>query len=298
MGHFLKALIALVFLTTPAYASYCPNCGGTGGISAVTGVPPIAVTAGATPVVSIAAATCANDGTHALTNPAGIALVCGIITAGSGTVTSVGLASNFPGVTLSGTPVTTSGTLTETLASQTAHFTLIGPTSGSSLPTWRALVGSDLPNPSSTTLGGVESLGAVTSKWINTISTSGVPSATQPNYTDLAGSPPPDEVITTLTISGNTALSLPASPNHSMQVLTMAANATIQIPVANWAGQHLEIYVCQNGTGNFTPAFSTPGLTFHGTFPTPTLTAGLCDVYGIAYTATNIAFLTGFLQAE
>jgi hypothetical protein len=44
-----------------------------------------------------------------------------------------------------------------------------------------------LPNPSASTLGGVESLAAVGSKWINTISTSGVPSATQPNYTDLAG---------------------------------------------------------------------------------------------------------------
>jgi len=45
-----------------------------------------------------------------------------------------------------------------------------------------------LPNPAATTLGGVESLAAVTSKWINTISTSGVPSATQPAFTDISGS--------------------------------------------------------------------------------------------------------------
>lgn len=45
-----------------------------------------------------------------------------------------------------------------------------------------------LANPSASVLGGIESLAAVTSKWINQISTSGVPSATQPNFTDLAGS--------------------------------------------------------------------------------------------------------------
>src|ERR1700674_2175656 len=44
-----------------------------------------------------------------------------------------------------------------------------------------------LPNPSASTLGGIESLAAVASKWINTISTSGVPSATQPAFTDISG---------------------------------------------------------------------------------------------------------------
>lgn len=44
-----------------------------------------------------------------------------------------------------------------------------------------------LPTPTATTLGGIESLAAVTSKWINTISTSGAPSATQPAFTDISG---------------------------------------------------------------------------------------------------------------
>ncbi len=51
----------------------------------------------------------------------------------------------------------------------------------------RALVGADLPNPSASTLGGVESLASVASKWINQISTAGVPSATQPAFTDISG---------------------------------------------------------------------------------------------------------------
>lgn len=43
-------------------------------------------------------------------------------------------------------------------------------------------------NPSASTLGGIESLAAVTSNWINSISTSGVPSASQPAFTDISGS--------------------------------------------------------------------------------------------------------------
>lgn len=54
-------------------------------------------------------------------------------------------------------------------------------------PAWAAIGGADLPNPSATTLGGIESLAAVASKWINTISTAGVPSATQPAFTDISG---------------------------------------------------------------------------------------------------------------
>lgn len=44
-----------------------------------------------------------------------------------------------------------------------------------------------LPNPTASTLGGIESYAAVTSQWINAISTSGVPSSTQPAFTDISG---------------------------------------------------------------------------------------------------------------
>jgi hypothetical protein len=43
-----------------------------------------------------------------------------------------------------------------------------------------------LPLPSATTLGGIESFAAVTHQWINSISTSGVPSAAQPACSDLS----------------------------------------------------------------------------------------------------------------
>ena len=109
--------------------------------------------------------------------------------AGSGTVSSVGLALPASILTVSGSPVTTTGTLTGTLATQSANLVWAGPTTGAAAtPTFRSLVGADLPNPTSGTLGGVESLAAVTSNWIRAISTSGVPSASQPAFTDISGS--------------------------------------------------------------------------------------------------------------
>lgn len=109
-------------------------------------------------------------------------------TAGAGTVSSVGLALPSSILTVSGSPVTGAGTLTGTLATQTANLVWAGPTTGSAAtPTFRSLVGADLPNPSASTLGGIESFAAVGSQWIRQISTSGVPTASQPAFTDVSG---------------------------------------------------------------------------------------------------------------
>lgn len=44
-----------------------------------------------------------------------------------------------------------------------------------------------MPNPSASTLGGIRSSAALAHQWINSISTSGVPSATQPGFGDISG---------------------------------------------------------------------------------------------------------------
>lgn len=108
-------------------------------------------------------------------------------TAGAGTVSSVGL--SLPAIfSVSGSPVTGAGTLTATLATQLANLVWAGPTTGAaSAPTFRALVGADLPNPGASSLGGIQSFAAVSSQWIRQISTSGVPTASQPAFTDISG---------------------------------------------------------------------------------------------------------------
>lgn len=67
---------------------------------------------------------------------------------GGGTVTSVAL--SLPAIfSVSGSPVTTSGTLTGSLANQSANTVFSGPSSGSAAaPTFRALVAADIPQVS------------------------------------------------------------------------------------------------------------------------------------------------------
>ena len=106
--------------------------------------------------------------------------VWGSCSTGSGTVTSVGL--SLPSLfSVSGSPVTQSGTLTATFANQNSHLILAGPSSGSAAaPTFRALVGADLPAPTPSSLGGVESLSCTTGQFLNQISTAGAPSCATP----------------------------------------------------------------------------------------------------------------------
>jgi hypothetical protein len=76
--------------------------------------------------------------------------------AGGGTVTSVGLAdtSTTPIYTVSGSPVTTSGTLDITLNTQLANTVFAGPTSGgASQPAFRAIVPADVPTLNQNTTG-------------------------------------------------------------------------------------------------------------------------------------------------
>lgn len=69
-----------------------------------------------------------------------------------------------------------------------AHTVLAGPTSGSAaFPAPRLLVGTDIPAPGASSLGGIESYAVVSHQWINTISTAGVPGSSQPAFSDIAG---------------------------------------------------------------------------------------------------------------
>jgi hypothetical protein len=97
--------------------------------------------------------------------------------------------------------------LGEMITGTTGNSVLLQTTSGGTIsPTV-------LPNPSATTLGGVRSIVSTTHQWVNTISTSGIPSTTQPNFSDLAGSLSPSQLgnIAAKTVLGNNTTG-PAAP--------------------------------------------------------------------------------------
>jgi hypothetical protein len=76
----------------------------------------------------------------------------------SGTVGSVGLALPASILTVTGSPVTATGTLTGTLTTQSANTVWAGPTSGgAATPTFRALTSADLPATTSLTQNEVSS---------------------------------------------------------------------------------------------------------------------------------------------
>ena len=115
-----------------------------------------------------------------------------------GTVTSFSAGALPPLFTTSVSNPTTKPSLAFALTSQNANLIYAGPPSGSTAaPSFRALVGADLPNPSASSLCGVQSFSAQSSKWINAISTGGVPSAAQPACGDLSNAAPSCSTDTT-----------------------------------------------------------------------------------------------------
>lgn len=152
--------------------------------------------------------------------------------AGSGTVTSVALTA--PAIfSVSGSPVTTSGTLALTLVTQVANTVLAGPTTGiDAIPTFRALVAADIP--SGVDHGGLAGLtdddhtqyhtDARALTWLGTRSTTDLPEGSNQYYTDEKAQ---DAVGSILTDSASidftyndgtpsiTAVVLPAGIDHN-----------------------------------------------------------------------------------
>jgi hypothetical protein len=99
---------------------------------------------------------------------------------GTGTVTSVGLA--MPSMfSITGSPVTGSGTLTAALTSETANQVFASPNGSSGTPGFRALVGADLPAPTASAMGGVMSVTCTSGQFVSQISTAGLPGCQTPS---------------------------------------------------------------------------------------------------------------------
>ena len=132
---------------------------------------------------------------------------------GSGSVTSVGL--SLPGIfSVTGTPVTTSGTLTGTLASQNANLVFAGPSSGpAAAPTFRSLTAADLP-------GGVA--GTVTSVALSL-----------PSNFAVTGSPVTGSGTLTATWNTVTANYFFCGPNGSTGTPSFRAIVSADLPVGS-----------------------------------------------------------------
>lgn len=169
------------------------------------------------------------------------------ISTGSGTVTSVAL--SLPSIfSVSGSPVTTSGTLTGTLATQSANTVLAGPTTGgAATPSFRALVAADIP-----TLSYVTSVGL-----------------SMPSGFSVSGSP----VTSSGTLAVTTSLNGPLRGNGSGFTTgntNLASEVTGTLPIANGGtgltalGTALQLLrVNSGGTAleYFTPSFLTANQT-------------------------------------
>ena len=162
-----------------------------------------------------------------------------------GTVTSVTFTGD--GVVLSSTPsspVTTSGTLTGTLNTQSANKVLAGPTTGTSAtPTFRSLVGADLPNPSSSTLGGIQSATAVSHQWVNSISILGVPALSQPAFTDISGQTTLAQLASIGTYS--------VLSNNTSSATTPLANQNLILGTPGYSSSGYNYAQLTTGTNNF-----------------------------------------------
>lgn len=110
-----------------------------------------------------------------------------LTTAGTGTVTSVGLTAPSE-ISISGSPITAAGSFSLSWANQSANSVFAGPVSGvANTPGFRALVGADLPDPTISTKGGVISSAGGTNQFATGVNTSGAVTYAQPAFWNLSG---------------------------------------------------------------------------------------------------------------
>lgn len=194
-----------------------------------------------------------------------------------GTVTSVGLSAPASILSVSGSPVTSSGTLALSLVTQAANTVWSGPTTGSPAnPIFRALVTADIPSLTATYLP-----------------------VNNPTYTGLLSS-----AAGTMTVGGyhldpselnagnsGTAITLDLSA-ASAQLITLTGNATITLtnPVLG-AAYLIRIYT---GAGGFTYTFSPGPLYPGGVAPVATATAAKQDLINFYWNGFN--YLGTFAQ--
>ena len=147
---------------------------------------------------------------------------------GSGTVTSIALADSTGIFNITGSPVTTSGTLTlASLQSQAANTFLAAPNGSSGAPTFRLIVAADVPTLNQNTTGTAANTTATSNSTITTLSALSLP------YSQLTGTPSLSGFAnTTLSNLGTTAINADLIP---------AADITYNLgsPSVSWSSAYI-----------------------------------------------------------
>lgn len=160
---------------------------------------------------------CSNS-TNALTYTQGVGFGCNAINpSGTGTVTSVGLSlpTSLFNSPVTGSPVLTSGVLSPSLATQSANMFFAGPVSGASAsPSFRKIFGNDLPLPTTSSLGGVNSFSPIAHNFVEGVGTDGAILFGQPSTSDISGLSA-NQIIGVLSGTTAAALSIPSCSSAS-----------------------------------------------------------------------------------
>lgn len=174
-------------------------------VSSVTGIAPVVSSGGLTPAISMAKSTASVDGYLAaadfttfngkqapltfnspLSNSSSTISIAQSTTStngylsstdwntfnskGAGTVTSVNVTAPSSIISSSGGPITSTGTIAQSLVTQSANMVWAGPTSGSAAaPTFRSIVAADVPTLNQNTTGTASNITATSNSTLSTL---------------------------------------------------------------------------------------------------------------------------------
>ena len=169
-------------------------------------------------------------GTGITITPAGTTIQISSTTSG-GTVTSVALADSTGLFNITGSPVTSAGTLTlSSFQSQSANTFLAAPNGSSGAPTFRLIVAADVPTLNQNTTGTAANITATSNSTLTTLSSLSLPGAQVTG--NISGNAANITATSNSTLTTLSALSLPGS-QVTGNISGNAANVTGTVAISN-----------------------------------------------------------------
>lgn len=176
---------------------------------------------------------------------------------------------------------TSSGVVTITKANESANQVWAGPASGpAGSPSFRAIVGADLPAPQAAALGGVKSLAAVSHNFLTQIGTDGTPAQAQPALADLSDSSAVATLTGAQTLSSKTLTNPKLTASSTIQDSAGAVSMGITQKVGTGAGDYT------TASTSYADVDAT-NLSFTTTIPTGWKLAVIASGNAAILTATN-----------